>query len=359
MGNEESGYHSNIKPVPQKRKPATKFLGTDGNLKQFAGKFLSQVTLRPVIVTNKLHRMQGKMPIIDQKLQKHIAKYDNLIIHHCAIQITLINELNNIENYIIIPEYSDIISDLCERGENILTKKISFPISCCVASSIWDSYKPNMDEFIIQDEKQDDQDPFASLPKRVWESPEAEKQFIHSLLTENAEVYGRNYGYIDHAKKDKYLLDSTYIDIMLTFDKMYEELLFKNEEFMAKCILRKELLRIVIDEYVGLTPHHNITGFRVHQPFVKLKEHLYANNVREYKSQYEMCCSKLPENGMKRRLESVVGMKVCGKYFNFETVVYIGSNCNDGDAISYWPRLSRDDDGYIEDDIVGKIYRQN
>ena len=336
------------------------------NIESFVTKWLSQVTLRPIVVTNKIFSMNKSVHESNNKedtVTEFISKFDNLVIHHSAVQIDLLNASGDIETFVIFPDYSNIIADLCMKGVNVRNKKIYFPIECVVPDSVWKNNKPEMkDVEERKDEEQESKQPPAASSrrkrkkkrKRIWESKEAEQKFMSSLLSENVSVYGKNYGFISRSKGADYADD---IMITLTFDGMLDKLLFENEEFMAKCILPKELLAIICNEYIGNTPHHNVYEFRIIEPFVLIKKG-DGRKIGYDTVDYEWICHELKDDESGERLTFNTGVNVFGKYFNFETRVDIDRDYLDGDLISYCPKMARGGYHFMRDEIVGKIYCQ-
>ena len=437
MGNESASVRqhqsSYIHTLPKKHEAA---IVSDDLLTNLQTKWLSEVSLRPIVIRNKLFTMKSINTNNDTniKLQKYISKYGKLIIHHCAIQLVLTDGSNKPQTYIIFPHYNQIISDLCENGEqNIIKNNITQRISCGVARYIWDDNKPE------KEEKKEEQD-IEEKKGDVDEESQQDQMFLDALSSENVTIYGNNYGYIDVAtagksrndiditltsdgvyeitkivkdRKDKHHLaeecglsveqaercieyydedgDGTLnesefqdlkeqiiryhsssrdctvrdndkqnmfdtrvyqrdIKIKLGCEGIYDELLFENEEFMAQCILPKELLWIICKEYIGKDiPHHNVMDFRISRPDIKCRD-----KVKEY----DLVCHKLRDDGRKtERIVFNTGINVFGKYFNSKTIIDIDSD-GDGDLRARNPYISKDQ-YYVMDDIVAGMYYQH
>ena len=382
MGNEGSNEGSTPRVQKPKHQDELLLENSKDYLKQFVNKWLYQVTLRPIVITNTLSAMNKSTNInSDDKFKQYISKFDKLAIHHSAIQISLINESNKFEHYIIFPGYNELISDLCEKGEDITKKKIKFPVCCFIPYSVWsqckinankdnnsdgwtcpectyfnNSYTANCEmcsalnpQEVEEQKGNQDADNDDNINPSKKKTTEEDKKFILSLSSENVGVYGKNYGYI----KDAIYYQSG-ISLTLSFDGMFRKILFENKEFMEQCILPKELLVIIINEYIGDTTHHNITEFRLFEPFVELERY-----EKEKIANYDLICYRLKDDEKEDKCEYSTGVNVFGKYFSCQTMVNIGSDYEDGELISYCPYVSKERKQCIGDFIVGKVYCQN
>jgi len=269
----------------------------------FANKWLHKVDLRPVVITNKLYGMNNKQV----ECQDLIETTNNIIIHHSGIQLTLLNDDNDKESYLIFPNYPTIIADLLMKDD--IKNKNHIDIKQSITCHLYESSSGSMD---LNNE------------------------------TERYPMYGYDYGYI----KKGWTNESDEIQIWLKTD-MYQQLLFENEEFKSKSALPMDVLHIICDEYLNDIAHNDVDLYEI-TPALVTKHYM-----KEASDNYDGICHKLKNDNSEENIIFNTAINIWGKYFTLETLLNVSCYDIDISAIDY--TISCDETS-AQDDIIGKIY---
>ena len=242
------------------------------HIKNFTNKWLHKVDLRPIVVTNKLYSM-------NKQHEDLAATADNMIIQHSGIQITLMNKDKEMESYLLFPHYTHMIADLLLNTEySHLPHKSRMRITQSLTG-----YAKTEDYL--------DGSPFIPL-------------------------YKHDHGYI----QDAFAILEEGINIVMSCDKIWDKLLFQDNEFMAKSILPQDVLHIICDDYIGDVPHNKLVSYNISQPLLSISGKEYSRDGKIEKN-YDWICHKLTDDNSEENIVFNTAIKILGKYFTLETIL--------------------------------------